>query len=79
MDNASVETPGLLPAKLPRIPGELRKNLRRRVMRGDVKGILTQLDAIETAGEEFRPLVRELRSLAKGFQVDALLDLFEKV
>jgi PAS domain S-box-containing protein len=59
-------------------PGE-RDLLLQQAVRGNVKGILEQLDNIERLGAQFLPLVTELRTLAKNFQVDQIVEWLEKM
>jgi signal transduction histidine kinase len=62
----------------PLLPQEDREMLLRLTQRGNVKGILEQLNAIERLGEQFRPLVTELRRLASQFQIDEIGALLEE-
>ncbi len=52
--------------------------LRQQAQRGNVKAVLRELEAIEQLGSEFGPLVRELKTLAKGFQIDTLVERLEQ-
>ena len=44
---------------------------------GDIKGILEGAERLEQMDERFLPLVRELRQLAKGFQVKKIRELLK--
>jgi hypothetical protein len=61
------------------LPSEERQELFRQAVRGNVKGILTQLDTIERLGDQFLPVVAELRTLTKRFQVDRIVEILEEL
>ncbi len=56
------------------LPSEDIARLLAFAERGNVKSIREQLDRIERLGEQFLPLVAELRALAARFQVDELIE-----
>lgn len=58
---------------------DIRRQLLVEAERGDVKKILEQLQVLEASGEQFWPVVRELRSLAKTFDVDQIADIVESM
>lgn len=68
-----------LSAALRQLPTEHRQKLFKEAERGNVKGILEQLDRFDALHEEFHAPVSELRALARGFQVDTILELLEKL
>ena len=59
------------------LPPEARARLRQQAERGNVKGVLAELDAIERLGDRFLPLVGQLRRMAKQFQMDEIVALLE--
>jgi CheY-like chemotaxis protein len=59
------------------LPREARSLLLHQAMRGNIKGVLEQLDTIERLGDQFLPLVAQLRTLAKRFEVDEIVELVE--
>jgi PAS domain S-box-containing protein len=59
------------------LPAADRERLLHQAFQGNVKGVLEQLAAIERLGDQFRPLVTELRALAKRFQVDDIVEILE--
>ena len=54
------------------LPDARRLSLLEQVHRGDVKGILKELEQIETLGEQVQPFVAELRRLTKAFQIERM-------
>lgn len=57
------------------LPDDIRRQLLVQAERGDVKKILEQLQVLETSGEQFLPLVQDLRNLAKNFDVDQIAEM----
>jgi PAS domain S-box-containing protein len=53
--------------------------LRQLAVCGNITRLLDQLDHIERLGEQYRPLVTELRKLAKSFQVNKIVEYFEQL
>jgi hypothetical protein len=43
-----------------------------------VKAILAEMQTIERLGDDFLPLVAELRTLAKGFQIDRIVKILRE-
>ena len=56
------------------LPDERRLALLKQVNRGDVKGILKELELIEQLGSQFHPFTKELRTLARRFQINQLIE-----
>ena len=48
-------------------------------VRGNHKKVLEQLVKIEKLGEQFKPLVTELRAFARNFDTDAVVDILEEM
>jgi PAS domain S-box-containing protein len=60
------------------IPDNIRRILLQEAMRGNVKGVLQELDRLDHKHAERLPLFSMLRGLAKGFQVDELVEILEQ-
>lgn len=58
---------------LDQLPHKHRQELLQQVHRGNLKGILKELEEIETLGEQFHPFVTELRTLAQAFEIDQIM------
>jgi CheY-like chemotaxis protein len=61
------------------LPSEEVNILLKLAERGNVKRILEQLNHIEGLGKQFLPLVNELRTLARSFQIDKIVENLEKM
>jgi len=59
------------------LPPEEAEILHELAVQGDRKGILERLDNIEQLGEQFLPLVTELKKLAKNYRMDRIAELLE--
>lgn len=62
---------------LRQLPPEFRRNLLHEAIRGNIKAITKQLDILEKLGEQFFPVVQELRACTKHFKVDRIVELIE--
>jgi PAS domain S-box-containing protein len=70
-------SPQSLSMSMTSLPPQARDALLQQAVRGNIKGILEQLNTIESFGDQFLPLVTKLRTLAKGFEVDTIVELLE--
>jgi CheY-like chemotaxis protein len=61
------------------LPSEEVNVLLKLAEYGNVKRILEQLNHIEGLGKRFLPLVTELRTLAKSFQVDEIVERLKEM
>jgi PAS domain S-box-containing protein len=62
----------LTPMKL---PGDIADQLLDFSLSGDLVGILEKVQQLEAAGEEYRPLVKKIRHLARDYQIDRIGEL----
>ena len=61
------------------LPAEEYAELRKFAQYGNISRILKILDALEQQGEQYVPVVEELRKFAKSFQTQKILELLEQI
>jgi hypothetical protein len=64
---------------VPSLPTQEAEKLYAFAVRGNHKKVLEQLAQIEKLGEQFKPLVTELRAFARNFDTDAVVDILEEM
>ncbi len=69
-----VSQPDVVSQAIVPLPPEETDHLLKLAERGNVRQILAGLKHVESLGEQFLPLVTELRTLAKSFQVDKIAE-----
>ncbi len=61
------------------LPQEDAEILRKFAIHGNITRILERLEKIEALGDQFSPLVTELRKFARGFEINNIIDYLEKL
>ncbi len=59
------------------LPQEAAEELLKLAQRGNIKKILAKLVELEGLGEQYLPLLDTLKTLAKNFQIDKILEMME--
>jgi CheY-like chemotaxis protein len=71
--------PSLDLSAAPSLPPKEAEKLYAFAVRGNHKKVLEQLAKIEKLGEQFNPLVTKLRTFARNFDTDAVVDILEEM